>query len=220
MERPRPGPGEELNHGEVTAPRLAATVILLRDGHDRLEVLLVRRTPKARFLGGAWVFPGGAVGPDDGAGDDGVRAAAIRELREESGIELPGPAELVAFSRWITPAQLTTRFDTWFFLARLPAGERPRIDESEIVDARWFTPAAALAGFRAGEIVMVFPTIRHLEQLSGFTRADELLAYARARRIQPVQPRVVGTAETARILLPGEPGYDATETGEPSATGS
>ena len=57
----RPAPGEELNPGRVTEPRQAATVILLRGGAERLEVLLVRRNPEARFMGGAWVFPGGAV---------------------------------------------------------------------------------------------------------------------------------------------------------------
>jgi 8-oxo-dGTP pyrophosphatase MutT (NUDIX family) len=56
-----PEPGTILNEGEPTAPRQAATVVVLRGGAERLEVLLVQRTPKARFMGGAWVFPGGAV---------------------------------------------------------------------------------------------------------------------------------------------------------------
>ena len=54
----------------------------------------------------------------------------------------------------------------------------------------------------------MFPTIKHLEQLSGFGSVDELLAYARSRTVQPVQPRVLGSGEQARIVLPGEPGYD------------
>jgi hypothetical protein len=54
----------------------------------------------------------------------------------------------------------------------------------------------------------VFPTIKQLEQLSGFASADELIAYARARQVQPVQPRVLFSGETARVVLPGEPGYD------------
>ena len=82
---PRPAPGEELNTGPETAPRLAATVILLRGGTDGLEVLLAQRNPQARFMGGAWVFPGGAVNAEDGDGEPGRKAAAIRELREEAG---------------------------------------------------------------------------------------------------------------------------------------
>ena len=78
----------------------------------------------------------------------------------------------------------------------------------EIVDSRWLSPTDALAAYRGGELFMVFPTIKHLEQLSGFASADELLAHARDRDVRPVQPRVVMAGETARILLPGEPGYD------------
>src|ERR1700722_19851987 len=98
------GPEEAYNPGPATRPRQAATVILLRGGATTLEVLLVKRTPKARFMGGVWVFPGGAV--DDGdipdgaesAGEDAIgasalRAAAVRELREEAGIELQDTGE-------------------------------------------------------------------------------------------------------------------------------
>jgi 8-oxo-dGTP pyrophosphatase MutT (NUDIX family) len=197
-----------LNTGAETVPRLAATVILLRGGGQQLEVLLAQRSPSARFMGGAWVFPGGAVSAEDGEGDLALRAAAVRELREEAGIELPRPDELVAFSRWITPAQVKVRYDTWFFLATGPPDAQPRVDGAEMVDARWFAPVAALDASRRGEILLVFPTIKHLQQLSGFRSVQELLVYARSRTVSPVQPRVVMGGETARIVLPGEPGYE------------
>jgi hypothetical protein len=123
-------------------------------------------------------------------------------------VKLQDPAALVAFSRWITPAVVKIRYDTWFFLAGAPPGAQPVIDGAEVVDARWFTPADALSASRVGDILLVFPTIKHLEQLSGFDSADRLLAHARHRTVAPVQPRVLGTGETARIVLPGEPGYD------------
>ncbi|MGH2890519.1 MAG: NUDIX hydrolase [Solirubrobacteraceae bacterium] len=208
MQNVRPGPGEELHDGPETVPRTAATVILLRGGGERLEVLLVKRNPAARFMAGAWVFPGGAVGAEDGSGDAGLRAAAVRELREEADVGLDDPAQLVAFSRWITPAVVRTRYDTWFFLAPAPPGAEPRIDGAEVVDSRWLSPADALDAAGRGDILLVFPTIKHLEQLSGFASADELLEHARGRTIAPVQPQVVGTGETARIVLPGEPGYE------------
>jgi 8-oxo-dGTP pyrophosphatase MutT (NUDIX family) len=208
MSADRPVPEGELNFGSVTEPRPAGTVILLRGGAGALEVLLVRRNPSARFMGGAWVFPGGAVNRDEGAGDGAHRAAAIRELEEEAGIKITDPGQLVLYSRWITPAVVKIRFDTWFFLAPAPAGARARVDGSEIVDARWYTPAAALAARQAGELFLVFPTIKHLQQLSPFGSADELLAHASGREIHPVEPRVLGQGETARIVLPGEPGYE------------
>jgi len=215
--RPQPGPGEEYNPGPATAPRQAATVILLRGGDSALEVLLVKRNPNARFMGGVWVFPGGAVDRGDhdddpagaGAADSSAphRAAALRELREEAGVNIEDPGALVEFSRWITPAEVTVRFDTRFFLAPLPDGEHPAVDGEECVDLGWFTPAAALAAHHGDELALVFPTIKHLEQLGAFASAAELLGFARGREVHPVQPRVVVDGDSARVLLPGEPGY-------------
>ncbi|HJS97392.1 MAG TPA: NUDIX hydrolase [Solirubrobacteraceae bacterium] len=207
MTSDRPGPpGESLNFGPITEPRPAGTVILLRGGATALEVLLVRRNPGARFMGGAWVFPGGSVDRSEGEGDRALRAAAVRELAEEAAIAVED-AQLVPFSRWITPAEVKIRFDTSFYLAPAPPDAEARPDGSEVVDARWYAPAAALEARQRGELFLVFPTIKHLEQLSGFANADELLAHARGREIHPVQPRVFLQGETARIVLPGEPGY-------------
>lgn len=199
----RPGPGEELNAGAESNPRVAASILVVRGGADDLEVLLVRRTPEARFMGGVWVFPGGAVD----AGEDELEAA-LRELQEEAGIEGVAPDELVRFSRWITPAEVKIRFDTHFFLAPLPQGAEPRIDGSEIVDLGWFTPRGALEAHAREEIVLVFPTIKHLEQIEMFSSADDLLARNRGREVHPILPKVVVEGEVARVLLPGEPGYD------------
>ena len=200
--------GEEYNPGSPTTPRQAASVILLRGGGETLEILLVKRNPAARFMGGAWVFPGGAVDTEDGEHDIAHRQAGLRELAEEASVTLDDPEGLVPFSRWITPAEVKTRFDTRFFLAPAPDGIEPQPDGAETVDARWYTPHGALAAHSAGEILLVFPTIKHLEQLGSFPTADELLAYARGREVVPVQPRVVVSGETARILLPGDPGYE------------
>jgi 8-oxo-dGTP pyrophosphatase MutT (NUDIX family) len=200
--------GEQYNPGPPAAPRPAASVILLRGGARKLEVLLVKRNPQARFMGGAWVFPGGAVDAAEGGGDAAHRAAALRELAEEASVRIDDPGALVPFSRWITPAEVKIRFDTWFFLAPLPDGADPRPDGSETVDARWFSPREALGAHERGEILLVFPTIKHLEQLGGFPSAQALLSHARGRDVRPVQPRVIVTGETARIVLPGEPGYE------------
>jgi 8-oxo-dGTP pyrophosphatase MutT (NUDIX family) len=199
-------PGQQLNSGKATAPRQAATVILLRGGEEVLEVLLVKRTEKARFMGGVWVFPGGAVDEEDG--DSAHRAAAARELSEEAAVALADPRALVEFSRWITPEEVSIRFDTRFFLAELPAGQEPKVDGEECVDQGWFTPQGALDAFAREEIVLVFPTIKHLEQLGAFASVAELLDYASGREVVPVQPKVWFDGEVARVLLPGEPGYE------------
>ena len=210
----RPGPGEELNDsGSETIPRQAASVIVLRGGGHELELLLVKRNPAARFMGGAWVFPGGAVDAHEGEGDEAHRVCAVRELDEEAGIGGVDPHALVKYSRWITPAEVKIRFDTHFFLAPIPEGAQPAIDGEEIVDHRWFTPQGALDAHQAGEILLVFPTIKHLEQFSAFPTADALVAHATAHDVVPVQPRIVLSGETARVLLPGDEGYDAAGNG-------
>jgi 8-oxo-dGTP pyrophosphatase MutT (NUDIX family) len=208
------GPGEHVNTGPVTTPRIAASVILVRGGDAGLELLLVQRNPEARFMGGVWVFPGGAVDPGDGATADpealqyALRAAAQREVAEEAGVQLADADHLVPFSRWITPAHLRTRFDTWFFVAPAPHGAEPRIDGRECVDARWSSARQALAEHRAGRLPLVFPTIKHLEQLSAFANANQLIEYAYMQEIEPIEPRVVMVGDQAQVLLPGDPGYE------------
>jgi 8-oxo-dGTP pyrophosphatase MutT (NUDIX family) len=200
----RPGPGEELNTGDVVEARQAATAIVLRDGERGPEVLLVQRNPDSRFMGGAWVFPGGAVHDDD----DGHAGAALRELEEEAGLRIEDVDRLVPFSRWITPAEVTIRFDTVFYVAAAPPDAEPRVDGAECVDARWLRPEDALAEGERGELTLVFPTIKHLEQLAEFASVAETLDAARGRDVSPVQPRVVVGDDGARVLMPGDPGYD------------
>ena len=201
----RPPPGEGLNEGEPTTPRLAASVILLREaaGGGEPEVLLVKRNPAARFMGGVWVFPGGAVGETD----DGPEAAALRELDEEAGIALGATAELVPFARWITPAEVRVRFDTWFYLAASPAGAEARVDGEECVEAAWLSAADALDAGRHERLHLVFPTIKQLEQLTETPSVEAALDRARATEVTPILPRVLVDADEARVVLPGEPGY-------------
>jgi 8-oxo-dGTP pyrophosphatase MutT (NUDIX family) len=200
----RPPPGEELNEGAVSEPRASASLILLRDTQDGPEVLLVQRNPEQRFMGGAWVFPGGATSPED----DDEAATAIRELEEEAGIELSDSHELVRFSRWITPAQVKIRFDTHFFVAEAPEDPEPTVDGSECVAWCWLRPQQALDLHRDDELMLVFPTIKHLEQLARFRTVSDALETARASRVLPVEPRVLVDGGVAQVVLPGEDGYD------------
>jgi 8-oxo-dGTP pyrophosphatase MutT (NUDIX family) len=198
-----PHHGEELNTGEVTQARVAASVIVLRDGSDGPEVLLVQRNPAQRFMGGAWVFPGGAVHEEDGSPEEAGR----RELEEEATLALADTTGFVPFSRWITPAEAKIRFDTYFFVAEAPDGADPKCDGDECVDLRWLRPADALEAYGKGEFSLVFPTIKHLEQLAEFDSVEQALETARGRDVQPVMPKIVLEENEAQIILPGEPGY-------------
>jgi len=183
-------------------------VIVVRGGEETLELLLVQRTPRARFMGGYWVFPGGAVDADEGEGDASHRAAAVRELEEEAAIGGIDPAALVKFSRWITPREVEIRYDTHFFIAPLPDAARPQVDGDECVDMGWSTPSGALAAHGAGDLPLVFPTIKHLEQLEPFASAQALVEHAAGQEVRPVTPRIVMEGEAARVLLPGELDYE------------
>ena len=196
-------PGEELNTGEVTKARPATSVIVVRDADPGMELLLIQRNPAARFMGGAWVFPGGAVHEGETEVETGVR-----EAQEEAGIDLD-PETLVPFSRWITPAQVKVRFDTHFFVAPAPERAEPKCDGEECVDLRWISAGDALEAGKREELFLVFPTIKHLEQLAEFDSTEALFEHARARKVQPVEPRVLVDGGIAQVLLPGEPGYDS-----------
>ena len=188
-------------------PRPSASIILLRRGgrHKQrgVEVLMLRRSPDASFMPGVWVFPGGTL-----ESDEDERACAMRELEEEAGIELPADTELLPWSRWITPDVVPVRFDTHFFVALAPAHAQPEPDGTEVTEAAWLEPRAALDSHGEGELQLVFPTIKHLESLLPYASADEVVAAARDREIQTILPKVVGEGDDRRVVLPGEPGYD------------
>jgi 8-oxo-dGTP pyrophosphatase MutT (NUDIX family) len=191
--------------GEPVTPRPAATVILLRRGgkhSDRgLEVCLGLRNPQASFMPAVWVFPGGNVDEDDGEGEEGMRNCAARELSEEVGVVVD-PEELLPYSRWITPEIGTVRFDTYFYLALAPPHSPLRPDGEETVDAGWFGPQEALDRHYRDELPLVFPTIKHLESLCRYRSAEDALARAGDRKIEPVMPRVEGEGAERRIVLP------------------
>ncbi|MGI8633159.1 MAG: NUDIX hydrolase [Solirubrobacterales bacterium] len=181
--------------GDSGAPapaRPAAGIVLVRSGASHrsagLEVLMVQRTSKAAFMPGIWVFPGGGVEDADADGPaDRYADCALRELTEETGIELGGDRELVPLSRWVTPKAISRRFDTRFFVARAPGHCRPVPNGHETVDARWVRPAAALAD---EDFPLSFPTERDLEWLAGHDSPQALIEAARGRDQGAVQPTI------------------------------
>ncbi len=258
---------------EQVPVRDAATVMLLRDGSDGPEVCLMQRNLNSDFVGGAYVFPGGAVDPADADADVADRCpdlddaeasrrlglavgglafwvAAIRESFEEAGVLLarhadgrrldlsgPGTAERFAghrddvdnerrtiaevavqedlhldvgqlhyFSRWITPLGAHRRYDTRFFVCAAPEGQEVVEDSRELIGTQWLTPAEALRRHDAGDITMIFPTVRTLVALSRFERADAVLDHARAQsRVEGILPTISDGDDGMRIVLPGDP---------------
>lgn len=239
--------------GTPAAPRVAATVLLLRPAGDGFEVYLIRRVAAMAF-GGMYAFPGGGVDPSDsqahldwagptpaGWGErlgltpeaaQAVVCAAAREVFEEAGVLLAGPdaqtvvgdvsgddweadrvaleqrrggfADLLArrgltlrsdlllpWSRWITPEFEPRRFDTYFFVALLPEGQRTRDVSGEADHTLWVRPADALSRAAAGELTMLPPTLVSLSQVAA---CGDLAGVARAAATRdaatPVTPRL------------------------------
>lgn len=192
-------------HGmESTQPRLAATIMLLRERAPRaVEIFMLRRSARSAFAPDAFVFPGGTVDEADYADEApasrdarmaceprdarAIVRACVRELREEAAIEI-APEELVYFSHWITPPTEPRRYDTHFFLARAPGGALGVADAFETHDALWLSPREALQRHRDGEMHVVYPTVKHLERLKGFERVADALAFAREKPILTIMP--------------------------------
>ncbi|MGW4497360.1 NUDIX hydrolase [Micromonospora sp. NPDC004336] len=239
--------------GTPAAPRVAATVLLLRPAGDDLEAYLIRRVAAMAF-GGMYAFPGGGVDPSDSQAHLGwagpspagwgerlgltpqaaqaVVCAAAREVFEEAGVLLAGPdagtvvgdvsgddweadrvalerrqvgfAELLArrgltlrsdlllpWSRWITPEFEPRRFDTYFFVALLPEGQRTRDVSGEADHTLWARPADAVARAAAGELTMLPPTAVTLAQVAACADlAGVVRAAADRDAATPVTPRL------------------------------
>lgn len=216
---PLPGALRE-TRDEVPEAILAATVILLRDGPDGLETLMLRRNSKLEFAGGMWVFPGGRVDPEDfppdAPGDlaGAVRNAAVREAEEEAGL-LPDVDSLVPFAHWTPPQVAIKRFATWFFVAEAPAG-RVTIDDGEIHEHTWARPADALAQRDAGEVELAPPTWVTLDRLAASATVAEALAEARATLPEAFVTAIGRDGDDLVALWHGDAGYD---TGDASAPG-
>lgn len=193
----------------------AATVVVVREGRDAPELLLLRRNSKLAFHGGAWVFPGGRVDPHEGEGEPAARRAAAREAREEAGLELD-PASLVQISHWTTPEGQPRRFATWFYIARLGRDE-VRVDGGEIHEHRWFTAEDALAAQRAKTIELPPPTFVTLSMLREHGSATDAIAAAAAREPFVYLPRFMKLPGGFGSLYPGDAGW---ETRDPELAGA
>ena len=195
----------------------AATVALVRDGHDGLETLMVHKDSKVAF-GGMWVFPGGRVDVADRheAADEleAARHAAAREAEEEAGLRVEaGVLEWISF--WVPPAQTPRRFATWFFVAPAPAGA-VIIDEGEIRDHRWLRPERALELRDAGEIELAPPTWVTLHWLSGHRTVAAAVDAAAAQDPERYETRLVVVEEGAVAMWERDAGY---ETRDPDVPG-
>jgi 8-oxo-dGTP pyrophosphatase MutT (NUDIX family) len=206
---------------DIPEARPASTVVLLRDSHNGLETLLLKRNKALLFAGGFWVFPGGSLDPEDfeAAGGDVIgasRVAAAREAQEESGLQ-PHLEDMVLLSHWTTPVVEPKRFSTWIYAAPLAADEEVVIDGSEIHDSRWISVREAVTEHDAGELGMLPPTYITLRGLSQYDCVAQMVAAERTSPAPEVFPVFSKDADQLIVMFRGDAGYDS---GEGAASGA
>lgn len=175
---PRASWAERLGVDEAGAQAIVCAAV--RETYEEAGVLLAGPDPDT------------VVG--DTTGDDWEADRAALVAREQSFAEFLHRRGLVlrsdllgAWARWITPEFESRRYDTWFFAAVLPEGQRTRNASTEADRTVWIRPAEAAAGYDRGELLMMPPTIAALRELLPYGTAAEALVAAAARDLTPVQ---------------------------------
>lgn len=197
---------------QIEPVRPAATVVLVRDGAEGLEALLVQRTQAVKHMGGMWVFPGGKVDAGDYPVDrDEYQAAvnaAIRETQEEAGLKVSAD-QLVYLSHWTTPEGAKKRFATWFFLTLLEDDQEVKVDGGEIGNHRWVRPELALAesADEAQPLRLMPPTYVSLYDLVASATCEEARIAMDAREAIQYAPRMVFVEDGICFLYEGDAGY-------------
>jgi 8-oxo-dGTP pyrophosphatase MutT (NUDIX family) len=213
-------PNNTIEKENVKTPYPSGTAVLLKETGGHFEILLVRRNTELTFHGGAWVFPGGRVEKQDFAHDNNdiigaARNAAVRETKEESGIDIQ-PEDLVLMSRWTTPENFPKRFIAWFFVTTVES-DHVTIDGNEILDYRWMKPGLALEAQRSEEIVLPPPTFVTLLTLSEYTDAKTTLSTLEKQGHMIYIPKVSKTDDGECFLYTGDAGYESNDVHQPGA---
>lgn len=202
-----------IEFGDESGPILpAATVVLMRDGCDGVEALLVQRSKAVKHMGGMWVFPGGKIDEADyGEEGDSYEAAvnaAIRETQEEAGLVISAD-QLVYLSHWTTPEGAKKRFSTWFFLAILHQDQEVEVDGGEISAHRWICPHRAFAESNDAreKLRLMPPTYISLIDISTYSDCHEAQHAIGAREAVVYAPRVVTVEGGMCFLYGGDAGY-------------
>ena len=184
---------------------------------------MVRRNDQVAFMAGSYVFPGGRVDEGDrppshsalpratfpdlsDADEAAYRTAAVRELQEDANVKLTAD-DLQPFAHWVTPEIETRRYDTRFFLARMPEGQVAKHDEGETTALDWLSPSEAIARFQRRELLLPPPTWTTIRQLAPRTSIEDVFAWAKTRAIVRVMPGFFKNGDEVTLTLPGDPTF-------------
>jgi 8-oxo-dGTP pyrophosphatase MutT (NUDIX family) len=128
------------------------------------------------------------------------RSLSLAELLSRRGLVLRADL-LRPWARWITPVVEPRRFDTRFFAAALPAGQRTRDVGGEASEVAWVVPAEALAAGKRGELRLFPPTAVTLSELAACGDLDTVLTGP--REVVPIIPEVQMREGAVWLTVPG-----------------
>ncbi len=114
-------------------------------------------------------------------------ATTFFDLLAEHDMYANGSA-LTLFSQWVTPPGEPRRYNAYFFLAQAAVDQAALADTFETHDGIWIKPQTALDRAAAGTFAMVYPTIKHIERLARYQKLDDLVCFARSKRILRIMP--------------------------------
>ena len=134
----------------------------------------------------------------------------LGDVVEREGLELDADA-LVMFAHWLTPEIEIKRFDTHFFVTVAPPDQEAVHDDRETTHGEWIDPTVAIERCRREEIALPPPTWTTLRALGRFASVEEVLAWARSRRVVRVQPGFIRDEQHTMLTLPGDPTYPPIE---------
>lgn len=195
----------------MTAIKPAATVAVVRDEDNGLEVLMLCRNRQIGFVGGYWVFPGGTIAKHelDGAEEKAAAlVAVVRECKEETGLYLD-TGGLLPFAYWLTPEESPKRFSTWFFIYQTKDSDEIVVDGEEIIDYRWERPAVLIREHRKGDLKLIPPTYVTLLELSEFSNASDALRGYHERGIRYYLPRISRQEGRVYTMYQEDAGYES-----------
>ena len=148
---------------------------------------------------------------DPSGWDDAREALVRRDLAFSAFLSKRGLAiqsDLLApWAHWITPRFEERRYDTWFFVAAVPAGQEPQDVSGEADRAVWVRPADAVTAAQRGEADMLPPTWIVLSELASYGSVKEVMVAAAGRIIKTTMPGWRDDGEVVRVLLPGDPEF-------------
>ena len=180
-------------------------VAAIRETFEEVGILLARQRGERELLGADRVTMLARQCSEAHGGQ-----VSFAEIINSENLELAGDS-LAVHGHWITPEFMPHRFDTFFFTAIAPPGQRARPDGMETTAHVWICPEDALQQRRARTRRIIFPTAVNLESVAGFSSALEAFEASRRRPVVPVLPRLVERDGEHRLVIPAEAGYATTE---------